>query len=289
MKIVRTCEELKLESGIDSIAQTGFLRKEINGLHSGHIECIKACKTAAKKCVVSFFPHEEIVNYLFGTTIPLPDHWNENYCTTFCENNEVDIVFIPDFDEVNKTFFTDLKIEDILRIVNDVISRKGYGGYTGKFFDYIIAMEYLRKDRNLFPKDICVFSTKEGYKAFARKDYYETELHIPCILVDMTYRADGLPESSTFVNMSKNNLDILVQIYDELKNRTYEYLDTQENFSSLINTINSYDTKQTKTIYIDFIQVHRKSEIIGKNKVLIESSIFIDGKPESLIVIKEQL
>lgn len=288
MITVTTCAALKTACSTNTIAQTGFLRKATNQLHSGHLSCINACKSTAQKAVVSFFPHEEIVNWLYGTTIPLPTTWDQTYCTNFCETNGVDIVFIPTFTEVRNTFFQGILPININNTVNNIIIVKGYGGYKGKFFDYIIAMEYLRKQRNLYPKHFAIFSVKEGYQAFARKDYYETELSIPCILVDMTYRPDGLPESSTYSSMIQADIDILSQMYNTMTSKTYDYLDALNDYTTLTNELNSFDTKPVKTVYVDYIRIWKQG-IIGTNKILLEASIFLNNITtlESLIVIKE--
>jgi pantothenate synthetase len=291
MITVTTCAALKTACATNTIAQTGFLRKPTNGLHEGHISCINACKLAAEKTVVSFFPHEEIINWLYGTTLELPTSWDQTYCTSFCETQGVDIVFIPTFTEVRNTFFAGIQPININNTVDNIILIKGYHEVTGKFFNYIIAMEYLRKQRNLYPKHFNIFSVKDGYKAFARKDYYETELSIPCILVDLVYRPDGIPLSSSLDPVPQADIDIIAQMYNLLNSQTYDQINNLQDFTELTNQLNAFDTKPVKTVRVHSSRIWKEG-IIGTNKILLETQIIIDSVPslmETLVVIKEQI
>ena len=290
LQVVRNITDLNTALAANTVAQCGFQRKNNGELHAGHVACIAAANVAADISLISFFPHEEIMNYLFDTNIPVPLNWDESYCINFCEDNGVDVVFIPTFSGVLDIFFGGLTVSGINDLINGALSMKGYDGYSGKTLDYTIVMEYLRKTKNLYTKSATIFSTKDGYKSFARKNYYETELNIPCVLIDMIYRPDGLPEATAFTNMPQQNLDVLVQMYNIMKGKSYEYLYSLNDFESLTNELNACDTKTTKTIFVDFIRC-RKEGLIGANKILLEASIFAGSESEvvSLVVIKEQI
>lgn len=287
MQIVTTCEDLRIACGTNTVAQTGFRRKKTGELHEGHIMCIEACKKEAQLTLVTFFPHEQLINWIYGSIYPLPTGWDEDYCTKFCETNGVDIVFIPSDAEIKDTFFPLLQPQDIKSASDTIITSKQYSGYSGTFPDYIIAMETARKQKNLYPKDVCVFSIKDGYGAFMRKNYYENDLLIPCVLVDMAYRPDGLPVASSFNSVSKETLDILALMYNTLKSKTYEEFDKMTDFTELTDELNAHDPN--KIVVVDFIRMWKQG-IIGNNKLLVELATHENILPlEKLVVLKENV
>jgi len=286
MKVVRTCSDLEKEC-TGTVAQTGFLRKEKDKLHEGHSSCIKACKENANLSLVTFFPHEEIINWLYDQTLPIPTIWDETYCLEFCEQNGVDIVFIPSYTEIQNTFFLGTSKENTKTQVNNVISAKSYDPYAGKFMDYIIGMEYLRKTKNLYPKDVCVFSVKEGYKAFIRKNYYEVDLLIPCVLVDLVYRPDGLPYSSSLDKLNSETISLLSQIYKFIYEKTYNEINQLKDSTILIEDLNKIiDTN--KTVSIDAIRMWKEG-LVEKNKLILELSTYSENQIETLVFVKEQI
>jgi len=291
MDIIRTCAALKTASASYTIAQTGFTRKTDGGLHSGHAACITACKTLAQKTVISFFPLEETYNHVFGTAFAIPA-FDESYCTSFCESYGADIVFIPTFAHILSTYFQGIVILNLNTIINNQIIIKGYSGYDGKYLEAAIALEYLRIQKKLYPKHATAYSIKEGYKSFARKNYYETELGIPCTLVGLTYRPDGLPESSSYNNnsLTPEEIDILVNIYNVINNKTFAELDALEDFTDLTNQLNTFDQKPVQTIYVYYIRKWTEG-IIGLNKILLEVAMFVGPHPEVelLVVVKENI
>lgn len=288
MEVVKTFFDLNKAMGTNSIAQCSFQQKNTT-FHPGHVACIEACKKVAEKTLITFWPFDEVSTYLFDTS-GISKTWDETTAVKFCEDNGVDIVFIPTLIEIQNTLFTGATKVAINTVVNTEMSAKSYSPYSGTYMQMVIACEYYRVQNTTFSKNVSVFSIKDGYKAFERKNYCETELGHTCILVDIVYRSDGLPESSSYDDYSVDDLTVLANIYHYINSITYEDYIKLNDLTDLEKEINSIDTRTKDPLQLAQTRLWKEG-ILGPNRILFEASIQIPSlaKSEILVVVKEAI
>jgi len=241
MEIVRNIPDLQTAIGNSTVCHCGFDRKPNGEHHAGHAACISGAKQIADLALVSYFPNNECLNYLFGTTLSGVS-WDESYCTNFCDIHGVDIVFIPTLSYLVDNFFDGYNIDSLNTWAETTASGAGYTGYLseGEFqiLKWMMIAEHIREENNFWKKDMMLSSWKDGIIRYLQKDFWVNILQKDVYLIDPIRRADGLAYGTSLSSdLTQDEVDLLVQVKPVIDGIGWEVYNSNQD--SFLNTLSS--------------------------------------------------
>jgi len=268
MQVVHTVEEIKQKRLEFSQRKIGFV-PTMGALHEGHLALVKKCKSESELSIVSIF-----VN---------PTQFNDNkdlekYPNTieadlkFLEQMEVDIVFIPKFEDLYQN-------EQKLAVNIAEIEQKMEGSKRPGHFDGVIRV--LSIFFNLI---------KPNYAYFGEKDYQQVLVvqqlinqHFPTISL---IKCPTIRERNGLAKSSRNKL-----LSESAFNRSGEIYSTliwiKENITA--QSINSilYDgvRKLSERFEVEYLELRNENNLEETSNSLENSRLFVAVQIESIRLI----
>jgi pantothenate synthetase len=232
MQILRSLAEGQIIVPTDKIVgATTFQKKDSGGLHIGHEYLLNQIKNNCEISVVSFYDTRYLMNQLYPTgNQVVPITWDENYCTTWAENNGVDYVFIPSND-----FLIDLtgvvNFETIKTQTDNIISNEGYaelipGQYMGDIKFIISTLLISNEVGGFFHKNYHYCGWEQVPIPFVRRDVSQKYSFSEVIMIDPLRRPDGLVYSTRLLNLDQSKIDIFVSVNNAIQSL---FLDSTSN------------------------------------------------------------
>lgn len=269
MEILRAVNDLQ---SLPSDKTTGWvgLARDKTGYHPGHIACIECSKANSDITVVNAWYMPELSNWWYKENVPLltiaESMADEDIVITFCEENDVDYLFIPDAPD----YFKGTNVDELLIWVESYREAEGYvyDKITNlNFFEIAMAMIYISKTRNYFRRDFQVRSWKEGYHEFLYKHFTNKYTGATFELIDPVLREDGLPYSS-YEYLSEHELALLVETQNILRSSKDSVKDINYK-GDLTNTINNIPNSQVTTFFTKYINVW-EGKFLNEDEVYVE-------------------
>jgi len=270
MQVINDSKEMKkaLKKNISEIVGcVGFSLKNptTNKHHEGHAYLLNEAKKQCDILVAVYSQPSSFVNLIRDEELPLNYQMNIAHCTDFCQDNNVDILYIIDEQEIKHN------IDKSIEKDNTKDSTKTVKQHVNNLNTWIDdglkgAVIFHKHNLNDWKKDKIFASWSDGYIRFAQREVYYVE-HLPqVILIDPLRRPDGLPYSSTILHFSKDDINILLKV-----KQSFENFLIHQNQRILEQDLKNVDDKVIKTF--ELIE-HSKIQdgLLGINNLLLEVS-----------------
>jgi hypothetical protein len=288
MEIVRNIPDLQTAIGSSTVCHCGFGRKPNGGHHAGHVACISGAKQISDLVLISYFPNEDCMTYLFSPTYSGAEpEWDETYCIDFCDDHGVDIVFIPTFSYLESNFFAGENIADLKSWASSYSTTNGYDVLGIDSFSYltmqwILIAEKIRSDNSYWRKDALLGCWKDAPLRFMYKHFAEDYLSIPATLIDPIRRPDGIPYGTQLAIFGAEDIARLAQVKSKIEEVSFDLYnsDPEQYKATVASGINTIDTRQEKEFWTAQIDLHTGS-IVGASNLLINVSIHVRDTEEN--------
>ena len=268
MQVVHTVEEIKQKRLEFSQRKIGFV-PTMGALHEGHLALVKKCKSESELSIVSIF-----VN---------PTQFNDNkdlekYPNTikadlkFLEQMEVDIVFIPKFEDLYQN-------EQKLAVNIAEIEQKMEGSKRPGHFDGVIRV--LSIFFNLI---------KPNYAYFGEKDYQQVLVvqqlinqHFPTISLikcPTIRERNGLAKSSRNKLLSESAFNRSGEIYSTLK-----WIKENITAQSINSILDVGMRKLSERFEVEYLELRNENNLEETSNSLENSRLFVAVQIESIRLI----
>ena len=268
MQVVHTVEEIKQKRLEFSQRKIGFV-PTMGALHEGHLALVKKCKSESELSIVSIF-----VN---------PTQFNDNkdlekYPNTikadlkFLEKMEVDIVFIPKFEDLYQN-------EQKLAVNIAEIEQKMEGSKRPGHFDGVIRV--LSIFFNLI---------KPNYAYFGEKDYQQVLVvqqlinqHFPTISLikcPTIRERNGLAKSSRNKLLSESAFNRSGEIYSTLK-----WIKENITAQSINSILDDGVRKLSERFEVEYLELRNENNLEETSNSLENSRLFVAVQIESIRLI----
>ena len=222
MQILNSWFDLQNIVGSD-IGTMSFDFKGVGGLHVGHESLVTAAKSNFTTTVACFFNHHVLIHDIFGGP---PDNfnWDETYCTTWCQNLNLDYMVIT---EPNFKTLVDQNYDStaIWQQVETYYQNENYDVYYNfpnvvdlkrndlKYFLYF----YVLKDMLNVNNYKRVLSWTDGIISFIQKYHYD-KYKQPGLytFIDPVRRSDGLQYSTRLLSAPVETINFYLQVKSNL-------------------------------------------------------------------------
>jgi len=285
MEIVRNIPDLQTAIGSSTVCHCGFERKPNGGHHAGHAACISGAKQISDLALISYFPGEDCMTYLFSPTYSgVEPEWDETYCTDFCQTHGADIVFIPTFSYLEDNFFAGENIADLKSWASSYSTTNGYDDILGaptSEFTYLVMLwimisEKIRSDNSYWRKDALISCWKDAPLRFMFKHFAEDYLSIPVTLIDPIRRQDGLSYGSSLSIFSAEDIARLAQVKSKIEEVSFDLYnsDPDQYKAAIASGIDSIDTRQEKEFWTAQIDLYTGGHI-GASNLVVNAGIHV--------------
>ncbi|HOU85350.1 MAG TPA: pantoate--beta-alanine ligase [Spirochaetota bacterium] len=240
----------------------------MGALHEGHLSLVRTAKEKADFVVMSIFVNRiqfndsnDFINY----PKTLEDDLN------LASDNGVDLVFIPDEDEIYRDHKTYVDVEGL---TEELCGAHRPGHFRGVF-------TVVSKLFNIVQPDIAVFGQKDIQQAVSiEKMVSDLNFPIEIIVAPIIREADGLAKSSRNVRLDKSQRQNAVSIYSALssvkkmiENGVYDYQKMYHEAEKII-----LDAGAEKIDYITLADYHSLRRIDRvKHKAVFAVAAYFGG------------
>jgi hypothetical protein len=240
--IVYNSTDLKeILSKYNRVVHVGIYPKMTDHLHDGHVECINVAKTLGDIVYVSFYNVERVSCHLFGgTESENPNKFDEQYCVSWCKENNVDVVYIPTNEDAD-AFCSNFDKEQKLNEIKDICITEGYNidKLEENYLYLFILMEKVRYELDLWPKHIQVSTWHDGYIRFIQSHFAPKYCGYNVHLIDPVIDpATGLPYSTNLMlvdDQVKSKLNLIKQEAEKQKDLANSQDEIKQNIYSKID------------------------------------------------------
>lgn len=270
MEVINNSKDIRkaLKKNIPEIVGcVGFSPKNptTNVHHEGHSYLLAEAKNQCDILVATYSQPNSLVNCLRDSELPLNYVLDLSYCTTFCQNNNVDILYIIDDQEVKQNID---KNEEKEKTKNSTKTVKDHVSELNTWMDDILkgAVVFHKHNLNDWKKDKIFASWSDGYLRFAQKEVYSVEGLPEVILVNPLRRPDGLPYSSTILQFSQEDINILLKA-----KQAFEDFLVHQNQRVLEKALKNVDDRTIPNLQLSE-QSKIQDGILGLNNLLLQVS-----------------
>jgi hypothetical protein len=283
MIICRTLDEVNQQIPLSPITQVGhasFRKKPLNGFHQGHMDLLTYARANCDMLLVSLSDTHLFVKALTYCDAIAPINYDEEYCITFMENNNVDLLFIHS-PGVVADFIQDINLFDLRKQALQLIIDEGWEMGQGHIQNSTnwnalyseIMSDMIYTTNNIYRRRNRRFTTwKDGlrmvyYKYYADK-YSATKTH----LLSPSFN-NGIPYSTKYNNASQKLKDFISQGITLLGQtdltipKTTLISNVQTNFDNVRGQLIGGEN-----IWFD-IEVQENDKVIGLNKRFLNLTI----------------
>lgn len=285
--ILRTLQD---RQNVDTTGKTtavvSFEPKWIDSHHDGHIALIKHAQSLADIVFVHYWYTYPLMDFLFGdktdfyrtsTFIDIP---NEQYMIDWCNLQGVDYIWLPTKDYYND-WFQGYNINDLKTWADNLCIKEGYIYSNVDVIDNLKRIMITLKpliDNQYYSYDYRVGSSKDGILRYFEKDFYNKYLGVNVIVLEDVLSIDGLPLFSSNY-FSEKDIEKIAQINTSIIGKSnINITGNYENFKTEIENFTTSITDVDISIRIEKMNVVNISKFLPLNKIIIETTIFIDGK-----------
>jgi len=226
MQVFRSFETASIGlPSIESIGGCALSKKNLNELHDGHLYILNAIKNDPEvdQIFVMFSNNTNGINFFYpenGTTIETV--WDEAYCLTWAEDNDVDYVFIAP-DNIFGDLLDTLDLDDLKQQVETIIINEGYDDLIPSDEKYLARFTFLSQ---LIQNELGMFLHKTKQYCsweftifnYIKQDFYSKYSDREIVILDPYRRPDSLPHSSRLLNLSQDKIDIFLAVKNEILN-----------------------------------------------------------------------
>lgn len=273
--IVDNAADLKKALGDGNIiGHVGFTYKKAGELHDGHTECVRVAKDLSDVVYVSF-NSDAFFCLLFNHQKNLaPGLFDQEYCISWCEDNNVDVVFIPSDEDVLKTFgfSSESEKEQKIKEIRDIFTLEGYRiEETGvEQFSLIFSLiDKIRYDNNLWSKHVHVTTWNDGYYRFIQKDFAKKycgyDVHIIDPVIDIS---TGLPYSTKIGYLSEPQKNTLLSINKEIQTKE----SSDNTCSEIVSEVGSDASKYSGILFYKCVVY--SGGVVGNNTLVSSTYAF---------------
>jgi len=205
------------------VGASTFQRKNAGELHIGHEYLLNQIKSNCEISVLCFYDVPYLISQLYHMNNQIePVAWDENYCTTWAANNGVDFVFIP-----SNNFLTDLtgvvNFDVMKNQTDNIILNEGYaelipGQYISQLKFLIFSLLISKEIGGFFHKNYHYCCWEQIPIPFIRRDVSRKYSFPEVIIIEPLRRSDGLPYSTSLLNLPQTKIDIFVSVNNSIRN-----------------------------------------------------------------------
>ena len=268
MQVVHTVEEIKQKRLEFSQRKIGFV-PTMGALHEGHLALVKKCKSESELSIVSIFVNPT----QFNDNKDLEKYPNNIEADLkFLEQVDVDIVFIPKFEDLYRN-------EKKLAVNITEIEQKMEGSKRPGHFDGVIRV--LSIFFNLI---------KPNYAYFGEKDYQQVLVvqqlinqHFPTISLIKcpTIREhNGLAKSSRNKLLSESAFNLSGEIYSTLK-----WIKENITAQSINSILDVGMRKLSERFEVEYLELRNENNLEETSNSLENSRLFVAVQIESIRLI----
>ena len=268
MQVVHTVEEIKQKRLEFSQRKIGFV-PTMGALHEGHLALVKKCKSESELSIVSIFVNPT----QFNDNKDLEKYPNNIEADLkFLEQVDVDIVFIPKFEDLYRN-------EKKLAVNITEIEQKMEGSKRPGHFDGVIRV--LSIFFNLI---------KPNYAYFGEKDYQQVLVvqqlinqHFPTISLIKcpTIREhNGLAKSSRNKLLSESAFNLSGEIYSTLK-----WIKENITAQSINSILDDGMRKLSERFEVEYLELRNENNLEETSNSLENSRLFVAVQIESIRLI----
>jgi pantothenate synthetase len=246
-----------------TVGLLGFKSKHPQGSqhHEGHEYIIQQARQQCDILVAMYTRCYTYINLLEENEVPEDDPFDQDYCTTFCQNNNVDIVYLINTQEIKQGTNKQQEKERIKNITNNVKTHQQITDWV----DLAFKGSYLFHKHSIsnWKKDKIFHSVSDGYLRFLQRAFY-AEHNLPeIVLIPPLKRVDGLTPSSSLLKLTPEEVTI-VQKIPILINQFLQH----QSERALYTALRDVDSRSNPTIVFQHFNLVI-GDLLGANNLLI--------------------
>lgn len=248
MELFKTIDEIVNFVGTKNIGYISFQRKNTNEHHDGHAHLVNYAKNNYDLVVAAYWDHMEFIDNLFGDTESIYRRdinpvWDQSYCTSWCSNQGVDIMLVPNVG-YSQIYFSGCNIQDLKNTINTIYDNEGYnnGREISSSTSLTIPQTIKSKMMSIYFNDrgwTTITSAKDGYWRYVAKHFLENYTTSKYEILEPLKRPDGLYYSSSLNLIPSEKISLVSQIPTKMNSVT-----SQQNIFLLKDEINSIDVSE---------------------------------------------
>lgn len=278
-------ERQNIDTTNSIVSVVSFQNKWINSLHEGHVALVQHAKSISDIVFVNFFPVYPLADFLYGnetafyrdsTSAGVP---NQQYMIDWCELQGVDYIWFAT-EDYYIDWFSGYNINDLKTWVDDLCTKEGYIHSNVDVMRNIKRLLITLKplvDNQYYHYDYRVSSWKDGVIRFFEKHFYEKYLGTTSIVLEPVKSVDGITFSSTY--LLTDEINKIIQVENEIIKKSNISISSDiEKFKTDIANYTTSLSENEIDIKIENINIPNISKFLPLNKVLIETTVFIENK-----------
>lgn len=213
MLIVKTLHEAKEATTNSTCLSFTFQKKKSHiELHEGHSKILEKNKTSGNKIIVSFWYTQAVLNYINKMWPPEPTlEWDLTGCLTWAKAQNVDIIWIPDYENELAIYNVD-NLEHYKNVINIIWEKENYKKHFGNDISSektkILCLGRLIANTGWK----YLYSWKDGITRYIERDFMHKYTNSRVIIDEPIKTPDGLYYSSSYFKYTEMEKTELLKI-----------------------------------------------------------------------------
>lgn len=247
MEVINDSKDMKkaLKNKTEIVGCVGFSFKNptTKPHHEGHQYLLQEAKKQCDILIAVYSQPNLFPNLILDSEIPELYNIDLNYCTTFCQQNNVDILYTIDSSTWKQKINKKHEFKKIEKALDPIKQEKGLTTYEEN--GLYGALVFHKHNEENWKKDKTFYSWSDGYLRFAQRELYKRENLPEVILIPPLRRPDGLIYSSSLINFDQDEIEIF-----KLIQKTFDKFFIHQNQVLLDHDLKQIDFRTNPTLYL---------------------------------------